>query len=55
MAKGNGGGYLDEIQERMDGDVFRAMLEGMARRVMEEELAVCRTSKCEYCHIKLLI
>lgn len=32
-------GYLDEIQERMDGDVFKAMLEVMARRVMEEEVA----------------
>ena len=39
MTKGNGDRYLDEIQERMDGDVFRAMLEVMARRVMEEELA----------------
>ena len=33
-------GYLDGIQERMDGDVFRAMLEVMAQRVMEEELAL---------------
>jgi hypothetical protein len=32
-------GYLDEIQERLDGDVFKAMLEAMARRVMEEEMA----------------
>ena len=32
-------GYLEEIQERMDGDVFKAMLEVMVRRVMEEELA----------------
>ena len=32
-------GYLDEMQERMDGDVFKAMLEVMARRVMEEEVA----------------
>jgi len=32
-------GYLDEIQERVDGDLFKAMLEVMARRVMEEELA----------------
>jgi len=33
-------GCLEEIQERMDGDVFKAMLEVMARRVMEEELAL---------------
>jgi putative transposase len=32
-------GYLDEIQEQLDGDLFKAMLEVMARRVMEEELA----------------
>lgn len=32
-------GYLDEIQERVDGDLLKAMLEVMARRVMEEELA----------------
>jgi len=32
-------GYLDEIQERLDGDLFKAMLEVMARRVMEEELS----------------
>lgn len=31
-------GYLDEIQERMDGDLFKTMLEVMARQVMEEEL-----------------
>lgn len=31
-------GYLDEIQERVDGDLLKAMLEVMARRVMEEEL-----------------
>ena len=30
-------GYLSEIQERMDGDVFKAMLEVMAQRLMEEE------------------
>jgi transposase-like protein len=40
MTKQKCDGYLDEIQERMDGDVFKAMLEVMARRVMEEELAV---------------
>ena len=39
MTKSKCDGYVDEIQERMDGDVFRAMLEVMARRVMEEELA----------------
>jgi len=33
-------GYVDEIQERMDADMFKAMLEVMARRVMEEELAL---------------
>lgn len=32
-------GYLDAIQARMDGDMFKAMLEVMARRVMEEEIA----------------
>jgi transposase-like protein len=41
MTKTNCDGYLDEIQERMmDGDMFKAMLETMARRVMEEELAL---------------
>jgi transposase-like protein len=40
MTKVNNDGYLDEIQEHMDGDLFRTMLEVMARRVMEEELAV---------------
>ena len=39
MTKHKHDGYLDEIQERMDGDVFRAMFEVMAQRVMEEELA----------------
>jgi len=39
MAKHNDDGYLAEIQEHMDGDVFRAMIEVMARRVMQEELA----------------
>ncbi len=38
MTKRNNDGYLDEIQERMDGDMFKAMLEVMAQRVMEEEL-----------------
>jgi transposase-like protein len=32
-------GYLDEIQERLDGDLFRAMLETMAQQVMEAEIA----------------
>ena len=40
MTDRHSGGYLDEIQERMDGDVFKAMLEVMARRVMEEEFAL---------------
>ena len=40
MTKRNDDGYLEEIQERMDGDVFRAMLDVMAQRVMEEELAL---------------
>ena len=40
MARHNVDGYLDEIQERMDGDVFKAMLEVVAQRVMEEELAL---------------
>lgn len=39
MTKAKCDGYLDEIQAQMDGDVFKAMLEVMARRVMEEELA----------------
>ena len=39
MTKQKCDGYLNEIQERMDGDVFKAMLELMAQRVMEEELA----------------
>lgn len=39
MTKHNDDGYLDEIQERMDGDLFKTMLEVMARRVMQEELA----------------
>jgi transposase-like protein len=40
MTKRKCDGYLDEIQERMDGDVLKAMLEVMAQRLMEEELAV---------------
>ena len=38
MTKHNDDGYLAEIQAHMDGDVFRAMLEVMAKRVMQEEL-----------------
>lgn len=37
MTERNSGGYLDEIQERMDGDVFKAMLEVITQRLMEEE------------------
>ncbi len=40
MTKKKCDGYLDEIQERMDGDLFKAMLEMMAQRLMEEELAL---------------
>ncbi len=40
MTKSKCDGYLDEIQERMDGDVFKTMLEVMARQVMEEELSL---------------
>ena len=39
MTEKNFDAYLDEIQEQMDGDVFKAMVEVMVRRVMEEELA----------------
>jgi len=39
MAKHNDDGYLAEIQEHLDGDMLRTMVEVMARRVMEEELA----------------
>lgn len=38
MTKNECDGYLDEIQEQMDGDVFKTMLEVMAQRVMEEEV-----------------
>jgi len=38
MTKQQCDGYLDEIQERMDGDVLRAMVEVIVQRVMEEEL-----------------
>jgi len=40
MTKRDVDGYLGEIQERMDGDVFKAMVEVMVRRVMEEEVAL---------------
>lgn len=39
MTKHKNDSYLDEIQEQMDGDLFKTMLEVMAQRVMEEELA----------------
>jgi transposase-like protein len=39
MTKQKFDGYLDEIQEAMDGDVFKAMVQVMAQRVMEEEVA----------------
>jgi putative transposase len=38
MTRHKDGGYLEEIQAQLDGDVFRAMLEVMARAVMEEEI-----------------
>jgi hypothetical protein len=34
---------LDEIQERPDGDVVRAKLETMIRRVMEEKMSLPKT------------
>ena len=39
MTKRNVDGYLAEIQERMDGDVLKAMVEVIAHHVMEEEVA----------------
>jgi len=39
MTKDNVDGYLDEMQERMDGDIFKTMLEMMANRLMEEQLS----------------
>lgn len=39
MTKPKNDGYVDAVQEHMDGDLFRAMLEVMAHRVMEEEIA----------------
>lgn len=38
MTRDNNAEYVDAIQAQMDGDVLKAMLEVMARRVMEEEL-----------------
>lgn len=38
MTKHKDDGYLDAIQEQMDGDLLKGMLEVMARRLMEEEL-----------------
>lgn len=39
MARHKDDGYLDAIQGRMDGDVLKAMVEVIAQRVMEEEIA----------------
>ena len=39
MTKHKCDGYLDEIQEQMDGDMFREMLRVIAQQVMEEEVA----------------
>jgi putative transposase len=39
MTKTECDGYLDEIQEQLDGDLLKTMLEVMAQRVMEEEVA----------------
>ena len=41
MTRQKCGRYLDEIQERMDGDAFKAMPEVMAQRQVEEESALC--------------
>lgn len=38
MPKQHFDGYLREIQEQMDVDVFKSMLEIMAPEVMEEEI-----------------
>lgn len=38
MTKRECDGYVDAIQERMDGDVLKAMVELIVQRVMEEEL-----------------
>jgi len=39
MTKQHCDGYLESIQTQLDGDVFKTMLEVMARQVMEAELA----------------
>jgi len=39
MTMENSDGYLDEIQEHTDEDLFREMLRLMAQQVMEEEIA----------------
>ena len=39
MTKHKDDGYVDAIQQRMDGDMLKAMLEAMAECVMEEEIA----------------
>ena len=33
-------GYLEAVQERLNGDVLKAMIEVMAQFVMEEEIAL---------------
>jgi transposase-like protein len=38
MTRHKDDGYLDAVQEQMDGDLFHAMLEVTAQRLMEEEL-----------------
>jgi transposase-like protein len=40
MTRHKDDGYLDAIQAHMDGDLLKAMLELMAQRVMEEEVAL---------------
>jgi putative transposase len=39
MTTSYGDGYLDEIQEKTDGDVLKTMIEVLAQHMMEEELA----------------
>lgn len=39
MTKDKHDGYVEAIQAHMEGDVFKAMIEVMASRLMEEELA----------------
>jgi putative transposase len=38
MTMHNDDGYLEEIQGKMDGDLFKAMLEVFSQHLMEEEL-----------------